>query len=145
MYETLILLIDTFRAAQDIAVATLIRDLHIPQPKSNIDWVHFCSARALHETKELHGVGLYPHGYGIKLKIGPLTIDFDWGANGELDGFDGWRLYNFSIDNLPTIECTHFGVNELLNAALADGEVIKSGNLYYDPKRRAPNDGALAT
>ena len=66
------------------------------------------------------------------------TIDFDWGSNGEPDGFDSWRLYNYSLDNLPSVESTHSVVNDWLDAALADGELIKVGGLYYDPKHRAP-------
>lgn len=139
MNPTLAVLIEEFRDAQDIGVATLLNDLKIPQPRSGIGWVHFCEARGLYETKILHGVGVNAHGYGIELKIGPLTIDFDWGAKGEPDGFDGWRLYNFAMDNLSHIECTHEVVNQWLEDALGAGELTKEGNLYYDPKRRAGN------
>lgn len=37
-------------------------------------------------TYELHGVGCAVHFPG-------LTVDFDYGENGRIDGFDVWRLY----------------------------------------------------
>ncbi len=79
MHETLDRLIGEFRAAQDIAVARLLRDLGVPQPSSGIDWVHYCCKNGLYETDELGGVGIYAHGFGIELKIGSLTIDFGLG------------------------------------------------------------------
>jgi hypothetical protein len=137
MNPILALLIKEFRDAQDVGVATLINDLGIPQPTSGFDWVNYCTMNGLYNIRELSRVGIYTHGYGVELKIGSLTIDFDWGANGECDGFDGWRLYNFTIDNLPDIGCTHAVVNQWLEAALRAGELTKEDNLYYDPKRRA--------
>lgn len=142
MNPTLEILIERFRGAQDIGVAKLIHELAVPRPTSGVDWVHYCSQSGLYKTNEIRGVGVYAHGYGIELKIGPLTIDFDWGANGEPDGFDGWRLYNFALDNLPDIECTHADVNGWLDDALGDGELTKEGNLYYDPNRRVGNAAA---
>jgi len=130
-------LIDRFRKAQDIAVDALIHKLNIPLPETNRAWPFYCAENGLHQTRELNGIGIYAHGYGIELKIDSLTIDFDWGENGEPDGFDGWRLYNFNTDNHSDIECSHDDVNDWLKRAHADGELIKEASLYYDPNRRA--------
>lgn len=137
MQPVLDTLIDRFRSAQDTAVETLIHQLNIPHPESNLAWALYCGETGLHEMRELNGIGIYAHGYGIELKMDDLTIDFDWGTNGEPDGFDGWRLYNFSLDNSPEIECSHNDVNSWLESAHSDGELLKEGSLYYDPKRRA--------
>jgi len=130
-------LIGRFRKAQDIAVHTLVHKLSIPQPDSNRAWAFYCVEKGLHQARELKGVGVYAHGYGIELKIENLTIDFDWGDHGEPDGFDGWRLWNFRTDNCSQVGCTHTDVISWLEDSHNDGELIKQGSLYYDPKRRA--------
>ena len=131
-------LIDRFRKAQDLAVRTLVHKLAIPNPESNRAWAFYCAENGLHEIRELDGVGIYAHGFGIELKIEGLTINFDWGDHGEPDGFDGWRLWNFRTDNCPEVECSHKEVNKWLQRAYNDGELVKDTTLYYDPGRRAP-------
>lgn len=117
MNATLDSLIEEFRAAQDIGVSTLVNALGIPRPSSDLDWLHYCCQNGLHSIDELHGVGIYAHGYGVELKIGSLTIDFDWGENGEPDGFDAWRLWNFRLDNHPEIACSYELARQWLDSA----------------------------
>lgn len=133
MHEPLALLIKCFRTAQDLAVKTLVQKLKIPQPASKYDWLSICREHA----KTCSKLGIRPHGVGVELKIDSLTSDFDWGDNGEPDGFDGWRLYNFALYNLPTVKCTHSEVNSWLDAAWSSGEIVKQGDLYYYPRNRA--------
>ncbi|WP_192564098.1 DUF6896 domain-containing protein [Pseudomonas gozinkensis] len=40
---------------------------------------------------ELHGIGCFIH-------LPKETVNFDYGPNGEINGFDIWRLYNFACD-----------------------------------------------
>jgi hypothetical protein len=110
--------------------------MHLPKPQTAIEWVSICSTHHLHGVRELNGVGIRVHGYGVELKIGALTIDFDWGENGEVDGFDGWRLYVYALDNCPDIQFTHSMINEWIEGAVAKGELIQEDSLYYDPERR---------
>lgn len=130
-------LIGRFRLAQDAAVAFLIDVAKMSWPASNRDWAR----RHMYERPVVgalpNGAALYPHGHGIAVVAENLNVDFDWGDEGEPDGFDGWRLYVFSLDNCPQINCTHTQLNELLKSAVAQGFLIESGQLYYDPKRRA--------
>ncbi len=129
-------LIGRFRLAQDAAVAFLVDVVKMPWPDSNRDW----SWRIRELTPEIilpSGTTLHPHGYGIRVISENLNVDFDWGDNGEPDGFDGWRLYWFSLENCPQITCTHTQLNELLESAVAEGVLVNSGSLYYDPNRRA--------
>jgi hypothetical protein len=130
-------LIKQFRTAQDVGVATIRDTLSIPLPKSGPDWVHYCCANGLQKINELNGIPIYAHGYGIQLKIDDLTIDFDWGPNGEPDGFDAWRLYNFTLDNATGVRCTHKDVIRWIEAALENGELERIDYTYFDPKRRA--------
>ena len=139
MNATLDSLIARFRAAQDIAVRTLTESLSIPRPSSGLDWVHYCAEHGLHKLNKLGDVGIYAHGYGIELKIADLTIDFDWGDNGEPDGFDGWRLWKFEDDNGDDAPFSHSDVNAWLDEAYNQGELTKCGALYFDPNRRSAN------
>lgn len=130
-------LIKQFRSAQDVVVATIRDTLSLPLPKSGAEWAHYCCANGLLKINELNGIPIYAHGCGIELKIGELTIDFDWGPSGEPDGFDAWRLYNFMLDNAVGVQCTHKDVIRWIEGALENGELERIGDTYFDPKRRA--------
>ena len=130
-------LIERFRAAQDIGVRTLTERLGIPPPKSNLEWPSICIDHNISRRCSVVGVGIYTHGFGVELKIGDLTVDFDWGEQGEPDGFHAWRLYSFALDNGSSGSLSHDAIQRWLDDALATGELIKSGSLYYDPRRRA--------
>ena len=130
-------LIRHFRVAQDVGVATIRDTFKFPFPTSGPDWVHYCCAHGLQKIHELNGIPIYVHGYGIELKIGDLIIDFDWGPNGEPDGFDAWRLYNFSLHNATGVQCTHKEVIQWIEASLEKGELERIDYTYFAPTRRA--------
>lgn len=129
-------LIGKFRLAQDAAVAFLIDVANVPWPASNRQWAFYCYD-ACRQAKLPPGAQLKPHGYGVEVIADGLLVNFDWGENGEPDGFDGWRLYHFAVSNHPEIACTHTQLNELLAAAFAEGALIEDRLLYYDLQRRA--------
>jgi hypothetical protein len=138
-------LIDRFRAAQDVGVETL-KKWGIPRPPSNRAWPFIWVEHKLLSRTEIDGIGVYAHGYGIELTIGGLVIDFDWGDNGEPDGFDVWRLYVFTLNNGGSPSVSYELVQSWIEEALAAGELIESGSLYYDPRRRSttgPNVSGL--
>ena len=99
--------------------------------------MHYCCDNGIQKLKELNGIPIYAHDYGIELKIGDLTIDFDWGPNGEPDGFDAWRLYNFTLDNATGVQFTHNDVIQWIDAAFKNGELQRIDYTYFDPKRRS--------
>jgi hypothetical protein len=129
-------LIEHFRSAQDIGVTTLVDSMGLKIPSSGHDWVVYCCDNELAKESVINGVGIYTHGYGVELKIGNLTIDFDWGPNGERDVFDAWRLYNFTIDNVTGVDSSHFDVIDWIEAAHNAGELAKIEYNYFDPNRR---------
>ena len=133
-------LIQRFRDAQDAGVRALTEQLRVPKPASNMEWPVVCIDHKIDRRCRLNDIDVYTHGYGVELNIGDLTIDFDWGENGEPDGFDAWRLYNFTFDNGGSDSYTHDKIQEWIDAAVAAGELTKSGFLYYDPKRRANSE-----
>jgi hypothetical protein len=137
MHHTLNLLIDGFRAAQDAAVAILLNDLQIPRPTSGLDWSRYIARTKLDAVESIQGIGIRAHGYGVEVSSQATVIDFDWGDNGEADGFDGWRLYVFALNNHPELNCSHSEINCWLDGAQRAKLLIKAGSLYYDPTRRA--------
>lgn len=36
------------------------------------------------------------HGSGLYARIGKVEVDFDFGLNERIDGFDAWRLWHFA-------------------------------------------------
>ena len=130
-------LIERFRVAQDQAVAVLVTRLGIPIPETNDAWPSVRSEFPfLRTTNERDGVKFRVHGYGIELKFDGTTIDFDWGPNGEPDGFDAWRLSRFRGQNCRKIRCSLEQIETWTAEAYASGELIKIGSLYFDPNRR---------
>lgn len=130
-------LIARFRDAQDIAVQCIIHVLKFPLPKTCLKWVEYCDRHDVYPLRHRNGVNFYAHGYGIELQVEGLSIDFDFGPNGEPDGFDAWRLYRFAETNAAGVRCTHAQAKQWIEEAHGEGELIQIGNLYFDPKRRA--------
>src|SRR5690349_10014956 len=101
--------IERFRASQDRAVLA-IQDLLGPTlgvrlPSSGQDWIEICDECGLHDIRSVCGIPIYSHGYGIEFKFPEMTVDFDFGRNGETDGFDAWRLWNFISLNQIDVQC----------------------------------------
>jgi hypothetical protein len=134
-------MIDRFRAAQDRAVALLAdlaKPLGIRLPKSNREWVGICAESGLYKVRRFNDIEIYAHGYGIELVIDGTNIDFDWGDQGESDGFDGWRLWNFCRNNGLPMECESCSqVQSWLEQAAESGELTRDRLLFYSPAHRA--------
>jgi hypothetical protein len=136
-------MIGRFRMAQDRGVTFIVRVLgdvlDIRLPVSNREWITICAESGLYDLRSVNGVEVYAHGYGIELSDEELTVDFDWGAAGEPDGFDAWRLWNFfRVNHLP-VACESFTqLKSWLEEAAESGELIRDLHLYYSPLHRAP-------
>ena len=78
------------------------------------------------------GIEYFKHGYGVALKGGKYKIDLDLGKNGEINGFDAWRLFDFAEGNVLQVP---FGSHREIESALKDaeisGDLICSYSLYY--------------
>jgi hypothetical protein len=142
MHPVLANLINRFRADQDYGVS-LVRDvlgstLGVRLPTSNREWVAICAEYGLYHVRWVNGIEVYAHGYGIELIADGLTIDFDWGDNGEPDGFDAWRLWNHvRLNGLPLPDEGFSQVRAWLEEAAAAGELTQDTFLYYSPRQRA--------
>lgn len=79
------------------------------------------------------GIQYFKHGAGCEVRLEAGIIDFDFGENGEINGFDLWRLTNFARGSLP---CFGFDsveqIEQSFNAAVACGVLERAGyDLYY--------------
>lgn len=128
-------LIARFREAQDAAVM-LLSTMGVPMPASNFDWLAICRAHGI-SGFEANGVKLIPHGFGIEVRQGNSSVDFDWGPNGESDAFDAWRLFNFASCNRLAEAYAYEDVEQWLLQGHAGGDLVQVGSLYVDPQRRA--------
>lgn len=137
MAPELEVLIRNFRYVQDRGVELLGAKFGIPIPDSNRAWFVYCHETGLYARSEQDGALINAHGYGIAIETDDLCIDFDWGDNGEADGFDAWRLYALSLQHEFDLECTHDMCIDWIKQAYEAGELERNTHLYYDPRFRA--------
>jgi hypothetical protein len=45
-------------------------------------------------------VKYFKHGYGCAVHLKSGLVDFDFGKNGEINGFDDWRLAEFAEERI---------------------------------------------
>lgn len=132
MNENLRELISLFNQAQLKAVKILEENFECPRPETTSDYVFRCVPLIRNKNYEAGGFRIRPHGYGMEVNVGGSTIDFDFGANGELNGFDAWRLFNFvEANKLNTILNTEDKIEDSIERAMESGDIIKSQGLNY--------------
>ena len=65
-------------------------------------------------------IAYFFHGYGCCVRLPSGKVDWDFGEEGQIDGFDVWRLYDFvkyGTQNFP-----EFMDEEVLKAVFAEAE-----------------------
>ena len=71
----------------------LLESAGFERPKSNTEW-------ACNEIPQIGvlpgGIKYFKHGYGCAVHLDSGGVDFDFGENGEINGFDIWRLSGFA-------------------------------------------------
>ena len=133
MNEDLFNLIRLFNKAQENALIILENFFSCSRPVSRMDYISRCVPIIREANYEASGHKIRPHGYGMEINVGDITIDFDFGENGEINGFDAWRLENFvKENNLKTPLDTKEKLETAINIAIK-GEYIyqaPDSNLY---------------
>jgi hypothetical protein len=128
MDSRLFTLVNDYQAVVRRAVELLAAS-GIELPTSNTSW----AGLDIPQNGELNGqIRYYKHGYGCAVYFPNEVVDFDFGANGEIDGFDAWRLLGFAGARL----CRYgFSSEEELksafNVAVQCGDLQFSGYLLY--------------
>ena len=129
MNENLYRLIVNFQDSVQVALKLMHRS-GIQMPSSSYGWIK-SDMPILGELEG--GVKYYKHGAGCRVELNSGTVDFDFGEQGEVGGFNSWWLANFAGKNLKAYGFRNYNeVEEHLNKALDDGELIFLNNdLYY--------------
>lgn len=125
----LLVLVHEYQSATKKAVDLIIQS-GIPLPRSNVAW----SLNDLPDIGVLTGGIRYrKHGYGCEVFFPEASIDFDFGTQGEYDGFDLWRIRMFTSERL-----SEFGISDddelerLFKEAVRAGALVQAeGTLYY--------------
>lgn len=128
MNNQLAILISDYQASVGAAV-DLIQRSGIPRPPTNTDWV---GTDIPHRGELEGGVRYFKHGYGCAVSLPTGTVDFDFGAHGEIGGFDVWRLASFAGDKLSEYGfADEDAIKECFEAEVEAGSLIYSGYILY--------------
>lgn len=129
MNKKLACLIDAYQKNVQSAVVLMQRS-GIQMPYSRASWIEM----DISPHGELDGgIPYYKHGAGCEVSFTTGQIDFDFGAQGEVGGFDVWRLLTFAEDRLSEYGFeSEAEVEQCFEDAIKNGSLIYSGcSLYY--------------
>lgn len=129
MNNQLARLITDYQTSVRTAVVLMHRS-GIPMPFSSASWIE---ADIPHRGKLEGGVEYFKHGAGCEVSLETGKVDFDFGDQGEIGGFDVWRLIRFAGSRLSDygFESAE-AVKQCFEAAVTSATLIYSGYcLYY--------------
>ena len=121
-------LIDDYLASVATA-ARLLADSGFQIPRSNTDW----AGNGAVQVGELKGgIKYFKHGYGCRVALPGGEVDFDFGENGEITGFDAWRLASFAESSLQQYGFeSEEDLNLVFKSAVASGHLRYSGYILH--------------
>lgn len=127
--------IGLFNGAQERAVEVLEREFGCPRPTTADDFILRCVPAIRKSGYISKGYKIRPHGIGIEVDIDGLKIDFDFGPNGEFNGFDSWRLFDFlKSNNIESPIASEEEMENLIEEAKGEGKIEKysgMGRVYH--------------
>ena len=116
-------LIDDYKATVARAVAAL-EATGIARPSSTTEWVGY----DVPGRGELIGGGDYfIHGFGCAVRLPETSVDFDFGDDGQIDGFDWSRLLSFAGSRLAK----QYGIRDEIELRALIDDAHKSGDLVH--------------
>lgn len=78
------------------------------------------------------GVAYEKHGAGCRVHLPDGAVDFDFGRQGEINGFDTWRLFLFARERLSTYGIESEDVLETyFEKATSEGYLVRSDDFLY--------------
>ena len=97
-------------------------------PNSSVEWV----SNGPKKTVLSDGTIYSKHGYGCLITLKSGEIDFDFGDQGEIDGFDACRLSAFTESSHSRYSAkSEKEMQSILDAKLEAGVIERRGRLYY--------------
>ena len=128
MDQRLVVLIEDYLASVSSAVK-LLEQSGIERPSSNTEW-------ACNEVPQtgvlLGGVKYFKHGFGCAVRLKGGSVDFDFGEQGEINGFDVWRLTSFADERLGEYGFeSEKELERCFKAGVAAGSLVYSGYILH--------------
>jgi hypothetical protein len=75
------------------------------------------------------------HGIGLAVTLEDKVVDFDFGPNDRIDGFDAWRLFNFANSQAKYAGVwTKEAIHKELDKLMIEQKIYQPedyGNYYY--------------
>ncbi|MBW4488992.1 MAG: hypothetical protein KME12_14485 [Trichocoleus desertorum ATA4-8-CV12] len=119
MVEKLIQLIHEYQNRVREAVELFERYKGLKRPQRLLEWqLSGIPQRGYLDPSEK--ISYFFHGYGCCVRLPSGHVDWDFGREGQIDGFDAWRLYDFverGTQNFP-----EFRDEEVLKSVFAEAE-----------------------
>ena len=111
------------------AAVSLLAEAGIALPESDRAWC----INGIPGTGALRGgVSYRKHCYGCEVRLESGAVDFDFGREGEIDGFDVWRLADFAADRLGSFGFTSRDeLKAVFAAAVAAREIRATGYILH--------------
>lgn len=126
--QNLFTLIREYQSAVRVAV-TLLEASGIARPTSSTAWVE----ADIPQSGELSGgVPYFKHGFGCAVQVPSGKVDFDFGDQGQIDGFTVNRLLGFvdgQVDRYGFASVQ--AVETTFQAAVQTGDITPSGYILY--------------
>lgn len=128
-------ILKAFIADQREAKAIVSEKLNVPEDLRAYEWAtRFSEIRAAYHARPFADI-FKPHGYGLELKIGDLSIDYDYSESGRADGFDAWRIFTYitagEFDCNGPDDLISERVDRWFEKLLSAGKIYRADNLFY--------------
>jgi hypothetical protein len=108
---------------------TMLEAAGVPRPASNMEWA---TNGVAGRGALANGFAFHKHGFGCAVRGPGWHVDFDFGAEGQIDGFDAWRLYDFAHEHLADYGFkSEEEIKVAIAAAVDAGELKSSGYILY--------------
>lgn len=119
MIERLIQLIHEYqsRVQEAVELFEFYKGLKQPQHPQNCQSSEIPQSGYLDSSEQIY---YFIHGYGCCVRLPSGSVDWDFGQEGQIDGFDVWRLYAFverGTQNFP-----EFRDKKVLTTVFAEAE-----------------------
>jgi len=118
-----------YQATVSVRFTQLRTELGFDAPESNVAW----ACNSLDQRGRLSdGSQYFKHGYGCAIKGTSGTVDFDFGACGEIDGFDASRLWGFAVTSKRDFGyASEKEIDAAIKKAMSEGSLRYSGYMLY--------------
>lgn len=126
-------LVHKFNDTQAKAVNILMDVWNVKTPITTTKWVDWRVNQMVNKLpNEKQGVTIFPHGYGLSMKTTEFSIDFDFGEEGQINGFDAGRLASFNNKiNPESILTDNTFIQSIITHEVQKGNLLYSGYINY--------------